>query len=105
MSFPGIAYPPTVNDGDCWDLAKEIGAEMLGNEAVHQVDPVMGGEDFSFYTQQVPGCFVGLGIRNEDCGSIYSVHHPRFKVDEDALPLGTALHVAFARRSLADLQG
>ena len=63
----------------------------------------MGGEDFAYYTESVPGCFVALGVRNETIGAAYGVHHPKFKVDEDALPLGVALHVAFALRSLDEL--
>ena len=63
----------------------------------------MGGEDFAYYTEQVPGCFVGLGMRNPKIGADYGVHHPMFKMDEDMLPIGTSLHVAFAMRSLAEL--
>jgi IAA-amino acid hydrolase len=103
VDFPGNDYPPTANDAHCWDLAKEIGAQMLGAEAVVEVPPMMGGEDFAYYLQHVPGVFVGLGIRSEEKGSTWVVHHPRFTVDEDALPTGTALHVAFALESLEEL--
>jgi IAA-amino acid hydrolase len=103
VEFPGHDYPPTTNDGHCWDIAKEIGAELLGSEAVLETPPVMGGEDFAYYLQRVPGVFVGLGTWNEELGATYSVHHPRFLVDEDVLPTGTALHVAFALRSLEEL--
>lgn len=104
VTFPGHDYPPTRNDGHCWDLAQEIGREFLGADKVIELPPTMGGEDFAYYTEQVPGCFVGLGVRNEAEGAIYSVHHPRFKLDEAALPIGSALHAAFALRSLAELQ-
>jgi len=104
VTFPGHDYPPTRNDGHCWDLAQEIGREFLGADNVIELPPTMGGEDFAYYTEQVPGCFVGLGVRNEAEGAIYSVHHPRFKLDEAALPIGSALHAAFAVRSLAELQ-
>lgn len=43
-------------------------------------------------------------VRNEQQGATYSVHHPKFKVDEAALPIGAALHVAFAFRSLEELR-
>ena len=103
VEFPGNDYPPTVNDAHLWGVAQEIGRELLGDSCVHEIPPVMGGEDFAYYTEQVPGCFVALGIRNEGAGAVQSVHHPKFKADEDALPLGTALHVAFALRSLWEL--
>ena len=63
----------------------------------------MWQEDFAYYTEAIDGCFVGLGIRNESIDAEYNFHHPKFKVDEDALPIGSALHVAFALRSLAEL--
>lgn len=103
VAFPGNDYPPTVNDAHCWDLAQEAGRELLGAQGVHETVPVMGGEDFAYYMEQVPGCFVVLGVQNESQGATYSVHHPKFKVDEDALPFGVAMHVAFAIRSLDEL--
>lgn len=97
------AYPPTVNDGHCWDVAQAVGRELLGDGSVQQILPVMGGEDFSYYTNRIPGCFVALGMRNESQGAVYGVHHPMFKADEDMLPVGSALHVGFALRSLGEL--
>jgi amidohydrolase len=105
VEFLGSNFPPTVNDGGLWDLTQTIGRDLLGPDAVLESAPVMGGEDFAFYARRIPGCFVGLGIRNESVGSTYSVHHPKFKVDEAALPLGTALHVEFALRSLQECGG
>ena len=103
VEFPGEDYPPIVNDGRCWQMAREIGTELLGSENVLESPPIMVGEDFAYYTEVVPGCFVGLGVRNESIGAEHSWHHPKFKVDEDALPTGAALHTAFALRSLAEL--
>lgn len=104
VSFPGNDYPPTLNDAALWQVARELGSELLGAEHVVEQPPVMGGEDFAYYTQQAPGCFVALGMRNEAQGAVYNVHDPRFKMDETALPLGSALHVAFALRSLDELK-
>ena len=96
VTFPGIDYPPTVNNGQLWGDIASMAGGLLGAEQVREFVPVMGGEDFAFYAEQVPSCFVGLGVRNEEQGAIYGVHHPKFKVDEDALPLGSALHTCFA---------
>ena len=103
IDFPGNDYPPTLNDGGLWGVAQEIGREILGDKGVQELKPIMGGEDFAYYTQTVPGCFVGLGTRDNAQGTGVSVHHPKFKVDERALPIGTAMHVAFAMRSLREL--
>jgi IAA-amino acid hydrolase len=103
VDYPGNDYPPTVNDGEMWDFAKKVGSDMLGKENVSDLEAVMGGEDFAYYTEKVKGCFVVLGMQNEKIDAVYSVHHPMFKADEDALHIGTALHTAFALKSLEEL--
>ena len=103
VEYPGNDYPPTVNDGEMWDFAKKVGSDMLGKENVSDLDAVMGGEDFAYYTEKVKGCFVVLGMQNEKIDATYSVHHPMFKADEDALHIGTALHTVFALKSLKEL--
>ena len=103
IDYPGNDYPPTVNDGEMWQFAKNIGSEMLGKENVSELDAVMGGEDFAYYTEKVKGCFVVLGMNNPNIDATYSVHHPMFKADEDALHIGTALHTMFALQSLKEL--
>jgi IAA-amino acid hydrolase len=103
IEYPGNDYPPTVNDGEMWNFAKKVGSDMLGEENVSDLDAVMGGEDFAYYTEKVKGCFVVLGMNNPDIDATYSVHHPMFKADEDALHIGTALHISFALKSLEEL--
>ena len=103
VEYVGNDYPPTVNDSDMWKFAKGIGIELLGDDNVSDLDAVMGGEDFAYYTEKVKGCFVVLGMNNPDIDATYSVHHPMFKADEDALHIGTALHTIFALKSLEEL--
>lgn len=103
VTFPGNDFPPTVNDGECWELGKISAGEILGEESVSEMGSIMGGEDFSYYTQVVPGCFSFLGVGNPEIGAVYGVHHPKFKVDEDALSLGTAVHVNTALNALRRL--
>ena len=103
VEYIGNDYPPTVNDSDMWKFAKGIGIDLLGDENVSDLDAVMGGEDFAYYTEKVKGCFVVLGMNNPDIDATYSVHHPMFKADEDALHIGTALHTIFALKSLEEL--
>jgi metal-dependent amidase/aminoacylase/carboxypeptidase family protein len=103
IDYPGHDYPPTINDAGAWKLAQQVAAKMLGESQVLEIEPTMGGEDFAYYTEQVPGCFVGLGVRNEAEGAVFGPHHPRFKVDEDALATGVALHVGYALATLAEI--
>ena len=104
VSFPGNDYPPTCNDASSWEAGKAATEEVLGVGKVMEMPPVMGGEDFAYYTQRVPGCFAFLGVGNPDIGATYSVHHPMFKVDEAALPYGSAIHVNCALKPLDELR-
>ena len=103
VEYVGNDYPPTVNDSEMWKFAKNIGIELLGDDNVSDLDAVMGGEDFAYYTEKVKGCFVVLGMNNPDIDATYSVHNTMFKADEDALHIGTALHTIFALKSLEEL--
>ncbi|MBL8814700.1 MAG: amidohydrolase [Planctomyces sp.] len=93
-------YPATVNDANSWAMVQKAAADLVPLSQIVEVPPVLGGEDFAYYAEKVPGCFVGLGIRNEAIGAVEFVHHPRFKVDEAALPVGAALHTSFALHAL-----
>lgn len=86
--------PPTVNDPKMAAYARES-AQRLGLK-VREVPKTMGAEDFAFYLQRVPGTFIALGIKNEEKGITQPHHSPKFDVDEDVLPLGTALEVGLA---------
>jgi amidohydrolase len=50
-----------------------------------------GGEDFSLYQQEVPGCFYFLGVRNEALGIVNEWHAQNFNIDESALWVGAAV--------------
>ncbi|GJM97611.1 hypothetical protein PR202_ga14548 [Eleusine coracana subsp. coracana] len=95
-------YPPTVNDARMYAHVKRTAAEMLGPAGYRDVPPMMGAEDFSFYSQAVPAAFYYIGVRNETLGSVHTGHSPYFMIDEDVLPTGAAFHAAVAERFLAD---
>ena len=96
ISFPGTDYPATSNDPELWSEVFSMGESIVGDGNFLICDPVMGGEDFAFYGDHAPTCFVAVGCRNEDLGCTFGLHHPRFKADESVFHIGTALHVAFA---------
>jgi amidohydrolase len=60
----------------------------------------MGAEDFSWYQQQVPGCFMFIGIGNKEKGVSYPHHHPKFDMDEQALSYGVEVMAEAALRLL-----
>ncbi len=65
--------------------------ELFGARGISKVTASMGGEDFAYYLQEVPGAMFRLGIRNRKLGAIYPWHHPKFQADEEAIFFGTTL--------------
>jgi len=91
-----VGVPPTINDATCAKRAVETVRKVVGDEAVFEVPPVTGAEDFAFYSLKVPSVFAFLGAGNEAKGPLYPQHHENFNIDEDALEIGTALHAQYA---------
>ncbi len=94
-------YPVLVNDSALTSRAISAAEELLGNENIKEIDPLMTTEDFAFYSHIIPSCFYRLGIRNTDKGIISSVHTSTFDIDEQALHTGTALMAWLAISELA----
>jgi len=93
-------YIPIVNDPAMVALVRQVGSELLGDENVRESPLEMGGEDFSYYAREAPGCFFWLGGATP--GEPKRLHHhPRFDVDERCLPLGAALLAEMALRWLS----
>jgi len=86
-------YPPLVNHDEMVDLVLETVGKILGKDNIKDISPVMGGEDFTYYLQKIPGAFLFLGAGD---GQEYSHHHPKFDIDERALCHGTALMTGLA---------
>jgi len=92
---------PTVNDPAMAALAREAAAQVVGAENVRDDIRTMGGEDFSAFLRQVPGCFIAIGSRNRSKGLVYGHHHPRFDVDEACLKIGAEVLLRTTQRFLA----
>jgi amidohydrolase len=96
-------YPSLVNDEGFTERAVASVRGLLGEQAIHRIsNPEMGGEDFAYFTQRVPGMMFRLGVGNEARGIVHPVHSARFDIDEDALPLGVA---ALARIAMDYVNG
>lgn len=87
--------PSVKNDVSLIPNLEKVVEDILGKDKLLEVKPSMGGEDFSYYTNEIPGVFFRLGTNGGDDTS-YPNHHPKFNVDEDALPYGAAILSHFA---------
>lgn len=92
-------YPPVINDTS---LSQRFAAYVREHSAlrVESPPPTMGGEDFAYFAQRVPGLLIRLGVRSEESGAIHPGHSAQFRIDEAALPLGVTTLVLFANAVL-----
>ncbi len=95
-------YPFLMNDAQITKISRNAAKTYIGNEHVEELDMYLAAEDFSYYSQEIPATFYRLGIKNEAKDCVYPVHHPKFKVDEDALADGAGMMAWLAVAFLAD---
>jgi len=82
-------YPTTRNDPEMTAYVKKIAGGVLGEENVLRTKPMLGGEDFSYFLQKIPGAMFLLGTQNPEKEPIPIINHdPRFNPDERAIPIG-----------------
>lgn len=84
-------YPAVQNDPAMVALVEQAARQVFGSEARIIPEMTMGGEDVSFFLNEVPGCYFFLGSANPAKGLDYPHHHPRFDFDEAALGIGVEL--------------
>lgn len=93
--------PPVVNDERATEWARRAAAELLGASSLLPLPEVnMGGEDFAFYLERIPGCFLRVGAR-EAGGEIVGAHTSRFYAAEQSVFVGAAV-LAGAARAASD---
>lgn len=81
---------PCTNDATMTALVHKVAVETVGADKVDDGEEVMttGSDDMAYFLKAAPGCYFIVGANNPEKGASYPHHHPRFNVDEDALPIG-----------------
>jgi len=103
VSF-GEGCPAVINDGRMAEIAARAAAGVVGNDRVIGLgEPNMGGEDFSFYLDHAPGCYVRLGARVADT-DVVPAHSARFVWDERTMAVGARYLEAVARAAIDELR-
>jgi len=95
-----LGYPTMVNDEAMTELVASVAREVVGEKNAQVGDPNMASEDVSYFLQQAPGCYFNIGTANEARGLVWNNHHPRFDIDEDALPIGVEMLVRVTEKYL-----
>ncbi|KAL6320434.1 hypothetical protein AAG906_007131 [Vitis piasezkii] len=96
--------PAVVNDKVMHQHVLRVGKLLLDPENTQVANKVMASEDFAFYQEVIPGVMFGIGVRNEQVGSVHPLHSSHFFLDEAVLPIGAALHTAIAEMYLDEHQ-
>ena len=82
-------YPAVLNTDAQVDLLLE--ATSGGTDFItdfEEAETSMGGEDFAYYLEEIPGAFFNIGTKNETLGTDYPHHHPKFNIDEEGMKAG-----------------
>ncbi|WP_284036845.1 amidohydrolase [Neobacillus sp. 114] len=86
--------PPLYNHPEACEFARGVIENTFGADAFLPIDPVLGAEDFSYYLKEKVGAFINVGMQSEK--SQYPHHHPKFDIDEDAIPTAIELMIQLA---------
>jgi len=98
-----MGYPPLVNhEAECERFFREAPGALGPDVEVVTMEKLMPAEDFSYYVQNTPGCFMFVGAGNPLKDAVYPHHHSRFNFDEDALLHGVKLLIAMADSRLQE---
>jgi amidohydrolase len=85
-------YPILTCDSKIVAVVRRSSHELFGKRSTVEIDePSMGGEDFAYFINEVPGMFMRLGTGNKKKGITYPWHHPKFDIDEKGLWVGAAV--------------
>lgn len=96
------SYPSLINNDKMVDFLKKNIESLLGKRCILvKQKPSMGVEDFAYFLEKVPGAFFYLGTRNKRKQIIHPAHSSLFDIDEDALPIGAAIHAKTAYEFLS----
>ncbi|MGX2961941.1 M20 metallopeptidase family protein [Peribacillus sp. JNUCC 23] len=89
--------PPLYNHPEACEFAKEIIQKTFGDDVFLPFEPVLGAEDYSYYLKEKVGVFINVGMQSEK--SQYPHHHPKFDIDEEAIPSAIELMIQLALNS------
>nr|WP_182846788.1 amidohydrolase [Actinomadura namibiensis] len=94
--------PPTVNETTSVQMFRDAAALVLGEEGAVPTPQSLGGEDFGWYLESVPGALARLGVRRPGSAEEYDLHRGDFDVDESCIAVGVRVLVATALTALWD---
>ncbi|GII90899.1 amidohydrolase [Sinosporangium siamense] len=92
--------PPVVNDEESVQMLSEAALRVLGADSVVQTQQSLGGEDFGWFLENVPGAYARLGTRMPGTPPTADIHQSTFDVDESCIGVGVRFMAATALTAL-----
>ncbi|MBL8906437.1 MAG: amidohydrolase [Rhizobiales bacterium] len=94
--------PAVINEPEMVKLVSEAARNAIAADSVVDLPGWAAADDFGFYSQKLPAVYFRLGVMQPEATETYALHHPKFRIDEAAMPLGAA---TLARAALDFLAG
>lgn len=98
------SYPATINHDHETRFCRAVATEVVGAENVFEFEPTLGSEDFAFFLQKIPGCYVAIGNGEGDHRAAGHglgpcvLHGPHYDFNDDIIPIGASYWVRLAER-------
>jgi amidohydrolase len=93
-------YPASINDSALTRRMRPLLETIVGKENVVDMQPSMGGEDFAYFAEKIPGCYLRLGVTRDGVTAPAGLHTAEFELDERALLVGMRAMAALLVESL-----
>lgn len=89
-----FCFPPVVNDAEAVEYVKEKVITSMGHIVEKWEDGIMAGDDFSFFSKEIPSVYMFLGTGNKEKGIDMTLHSSNFNIDESALSVGVGIYIS-----------
>lgn len=82
--------PAVINEAEMVRVVSEAARTSIAGDAVIESPGWAAADDFGFYSEKLPAVYFRLGVMQPEATETYALHHPKFRIDETAMPLGAA---------------
>jgi amidohydrolase len=89
-------YPSLINHASEYERFRRVGSGLFGESHTLECPMIMAAEDFAYYLEKVPGCYMFVGAGNAEMGITAPHHHPKFDFDEQAMKTSVRLLAGMA---------
>ena len=91
-----IGTPPVINTPERTAFGQKVIMKIFGEDVLYSIPPIMAGEDFGYYINEIGGLFVFMGGGFTDGRKVWPQHSGHFDIDESCLPMSAALYAQYA---------